>query len=302
MHHSLPRRRPVALGLSALLVISTAGCAPARATGDSSHRPSEPPAISSEFQDLETRFAARLGLYAVDTGTGAEVTWRADERFAYASTIKAMAAAAILDRVGVDGLDRQVQIEVEDLVPDSPATTTRAGKTMTLAELGEAAVTRSDNTAANYLFEALGGPQALDDALSGIGDDVTVVARTEPDLNRTSPGDDRDTTTPRAIATDLREYLLGTALTTDEKGVLADWLTSSQTGDTLVRASLPAEWTIGDKSGKADYATRNDIAVLWPTSGSPIVIAVMSSRDKKNAAFNDRLVAEAAAAAVESLR
>ena len=284
-----PREAPTA--------VPTASSAPAPTTTPSPTATQLPLAL----EELEARYDARLGVHAVDTGTGAVVAWRADERFAYASTIKALAAGALLDLVGVDGLAREVPVRAEDVVTYSPVTETRVGGTMTLAEVAEAAVTRSDNTAGNLLFEALGGPAALDEALAALGDDVTVVARTEPDLNEATPGDERDTTTPQVLAADLREYVLGTTLTDDERAVLTAWLTGTQTGDTLVRALLPADWVVGDKSGTGGFGTRNDVAVVWPTEGAPIVVAVMSDRAERDAEPDDAVVAEAAAAAVAAL-
>lgn len=250
---------------------------------------------------LEERYDARVGVHAVDTGTGAVVAWRDGERFAHASTIKALAAGAVLDLVGVDGLAREVPVEADDLVTFSPVTETRVGGAMTLGELAEAAVTRSDNTAANLLLEVLGGPAALDLALAALGDDVTVVSRTEPDLNEATPGDERDTTTPAALAADLREYVLGATLTEGEREVLRSWLTGSRTGGTLVRAGVPADWVVGDKSGAGGFGTRNDAAVAWPPGRAPVVVVVMSDRADRDAEHDDALVAEAAAAAVAAL-
>ncbi|QIS40456.1 class A beta-lactamase [Clavibacter capsici] len=264
-------------------------------------------AADAAFTALEERFGARLGVHAVDTGTGTEVSWRADERFAYASTIKAPLAAALLDRVGVAGMDRAVPIEAVDILSYAPVTETRVGGTMTLRELAEAAMTRSDNTAANLLLEALGGPAELDAALTALGDDTTVVSRTEPDLNEATPGDDRDTTTPRAAAAYLRAYALGDPgaladpLDSDERALFTGWLTATQTGGTLVRAELPADWTVGDKSGSGAYASRGDIAVIWRPDAAPLVIAVHSSKDQQDADADDALISGAAKAAVEAL-
>ncbi len=246
-------------------------------------------------------------MHAVDTGTGAEVSWRADERFAYASTIKAPLAAALLDRVGIAGMDRAVPIEAADILSYAPVTETRVGGTMTLRELAEAAMTRSDNTAANLLLEALGGPAELDAALTALGDDTTVVSRTEPDLNEAIPGDDRDTTTPRAAAALLRAYALGDPgaiadpLDADERALFTGWLKATQTGATLVRAELPADWTVGDKSGLGEYASRGDVAVIWRPDAAPIVIAVHSSKDQQDADADDALISGAARAAAQAL-
>ncbi|PPF60522.1 class A beta-lactamase, partial [Clavibacter michiganensis] len=264
-------------------------------------------AADAAFTALEGRFGARLGVHAVDTGTGAEVSWRGDERFAYASTIKAPLAAALLDRVGIAGMERAVPIEAADILSYAPVTETRVGGTMTLRELADAAMTRSDNTAANLLLEALGGPAELDAALTALGDDTTVVSRTEPDLNEATPGDDRDTTTPRAAAALLRACALGDPgaiadpLDADERALFTGWLKATQTGATLVRAELPTDWTVGDKSGSGAYASRGDVAVIWRPDAAPIVIAVHSSKDQQDATADDALISGAAKAAVQAL-
>lgn len=303
--HSTHRQGLRVLGLTLPLVLLTAACSgtePDTAPTPATTTSPEESTVAESFEELESRYDARLGVYAVDTGSGEEVTWRDDERFAYTSTIKAIAAGAILDQVGLDGLESEVPIQTGDMVPHAPVTENHIGQTLTLAELTEAAVTVSDNPAANYLFDELGGPAEFDAVLEDLGDDVTEVVRREPDLNEAVPGDDRDTTTPRAISENLREYLFGTTLADEEKSQLRQWMIDSETGDALIRANLPSAWTIGDKSGNGGYASRGNIAAIWPTEGDPIVIAVLSSRDEPDAEHDDRLIAEAAEVAVSELR
>jgi beta-lactamase class A len=254
------------------------------------------------FVALEDEFGARLGVYALDTGSGAEVQWRADERFAFASTYKALAAGAVLDSVGIEGLDEVVEYTAADLVPYSPVTEQRVGEGMTVRDIADAALRYSDNTAGNLLFDALGGPAGFDAALEELGDDVTESVREEPELNTAVPGETRDTSTPEALADDLRAYLLGDALDEDERAVLTDWMVRNTTGDTLIRAGVPDDWTVADKTGSASYGTRNDIAVLWPTDGDPIVLAVLSDRDSADAETDDALIARATEAAIDALR
>jgi beta-lactamase class A len=259
------------------------------------------PDVSGEFAALEARFDARLGVFAVDTGSGATLEHRADERFAYASTIKALAAGALLAQTSAEDLSRSVPIAAADLAPAySLVTETRVGGSMTLAELCDAAVRFSDNSALNLLLRELGGPAGLDAALERVGDTVTEVARDEPGLNSAVPGDPRDTTTPRALAGSLRAYALDAAAPEDREQ-LVDWLRRNTTGDALIRAGVPGDWDVGDKTGTGAYGTRNDVAVLTPPGRAPIVLAVMSSRDEQDADHDDALVAEAARVAVTGL-
>jgi beta-lactamase class A len=240
-------------------------------------------------------------VYAVNTGTGRAVAYRADERFAYASTFKAFAAALVLEDTTPAQLDEPVPVAAADLLANSPVTETRVGTTMTWRELCDAAVRYSDNTAGNLLLRRLGGPAGLDAALADLGDDVTSVDRYEPDLSSAVPGDPRDTSTPRAMAGNLRQLAVGDTLAGDDRSLFVDLLRNNTTGDTVIRAGVPQGWVVGDKTGTASYGGRNDIAVLWPPERDPIVVAVMTSRDRLGADQVDALIADAARVVVGAL-
>ncbi|WP_431901988.1 class A beta-lactamase [Micromonospora chalcea] len=262
----------------------------------------EPVPAPAELAALERRFGARIGVYAVDTGTGRTLAHRADERFAYASTCKALAAGAMLAATSAADRDRVVRYRRADLVAHSPVTERHVETGMKLRDAAEAAVRYSDNTAGNLLFDALGGPAGFARALRDVGDRVTRPVRTEPELNAATPGDERDTSTPRALAGSLRAYTLGEALPPADRDLLLSWMRASTTGSGLVRAGVPAGWQVADKSGTGGYGTRNDIAVVWPPDSAPIVLAVMSSRGSRDAKPDDTLVAQAARATVTALR
>ena len=296
----------VALATAAALLLG--GCTTAQTVPSATPTPvavSPTPAAASaddaEFTALEALFDARLGVYAVDTGTGEEVAFRPDERFAYASTFKALAAAAVLRQSDPADLERVVDYSRDDLITHSPVTELHVDDGMTLGAIAEAAVRFSDNTAGNLLLSELGGPGGFTAALAALGDDATQSVRWEAGLNDGVPGDPRDTTTPRAFATDLREYALGDALSADERSTLVGWMSGNATGDTLVRAGVPEGWVVADKSGSGGYGVRNDIAIVWPPDAAPIVIAVLSTRGSPDATRDDALVARAAAVAVGAL-
>ncbi|WP_330321764.1 class A beta-lactamase [Streptomyces anulatus] len=260
------------------------------------------PDAGRAFAALEKEYAARLGVYAVDTGTGHTVAHRDGERFAYASTFKALAAGAVLRRYGLGGLERVVTYRREDLVDHSPVTEKHVATGMSLGDLCDAAVRFSDNTAGNLLFDAVGGPRKLQAVLAELGDDVTRMERRETELNEWTPGATRDTSTPRALAEDLRAFVLGDALAEPERARLAQWLTANTTGGELIRAGVPKGWAVGDKTGAGStYGTRNDIAVVWPPDAAPLVLAVLSNRRDADADYDNTLIAKATSAAVAAL-
>lgn len=135
-----------------------------------------------------------------------------------------------------------------------------------------------------------------------MGDDVTSPERIEPALNEVNPGETHDTSTPRALAESLQAFTLGDALPKEKRELLIDWMKRNTTGDALIRAGVPKGWEVADKTGAGSYGTRNDIAIIWPSKGDPIVLAVLSSRDEKDAEYNDKLIAEATKEVIQALK
>jgi beta-lactamase class A len=293
--------------LAAAALLPLAGCGekerPSAAASSPSARPSAVPPDLSRFAALERRHGARLGVYAVATRTGAEVAYRADERFAFCSTFKALAAAAVLHGNPIGHLDRRITYTRADVNSISPITKDRVATGMTIRELCDAAIRHSDGTAGNLLMRDVGGPARLTAYLRGLGDAVSRMDDYEPELNRIRPGDPRDTTSPRAIAADLRAIVLGDALEPGRRALVRGWLERSATsvGAERIKAGLPRGWRTASKTGTGDYGRANDIAVVWPPQGAPLVVAVMSDRPGYDTPPRNALIAEATELVVSDL-
>ncbi|MDK4733149.1 class A beta-lactamase [Rhizobium sp. CNPSo 3490] len=233
--------------------------------------------IEHRLAALEKRTGGRLGVSVLDTQTSISFGYRGSEGFPMCSTFKALAAGFVLARVdkGQESLERRVTYGRDKLVDYSPLSEKHAGADgMTITELCEAAVTVSDNTAGNLLLESFGGPPALTDWLRSIGDGTTRLDRTEPTLNEGRKDDPRDTTAPDAMLDTLGNLTLGSVLTGASCDKLIAWLVASTTGKERLRAGLPADWKVGDKTGTGPNGSLGDIAVIWPPDRGPIVAAV----------------------------
>lgn len=293
------------LAICLMAMVALVGCAKETDSSESMSQSTNEESnqtTDNDFAQLEKEFDAKLGVYAIDTGSGKIIDYQADERFAYTSTFKALAAGAVLQQNTMEELNETVTYTEDDLVTYSPITEKHVDTGMTLLEISEAAIRYSDNTAGNLLFNALGGPDGLEKAMREIGDNVINADRTETNLNEAKPGDIRDTSTPKALATSLQAFALDDHLLSESKqNMLLEWLKTNTTGDTLIRAGVPEDWTVGDKSGAGGYGTRNDIGIVWPPNREPIVIAILSSRDTEDAEYNDDLIKQATEITVNAL-
>ncbi len=210
------------------------------------------------------------------------------------STHKALLCGALLSKVdkGELALTDTTQFSQSEVVDYSPVTRNFvAPKSMSWQALCSAAITVSDNTAANVLAKKLGGPAAFTQFLASSGDTVTRLDRAEPALNSAIPGDVRDTPTPLAISHTLQKMALGEMLTPSSRAQLVQWMQADKVADALLRAALPKGWKIGDKTGAGDRGTRSIISLVWPKKGAPRIVAVYITNTQATMAQSNDAIA-----------
>jgi beta-lactamase class A len=247
------------------------------------------------FDVLERRHGGRLGVAALDTGSGKALSYRADERFPMCSTFKLIAVSAVLACAdhGQEWLDRHIAYGPLDLVDPAPVTRVHVREgSLTVEALCAAAIEYSDNTAANLLLRELGGPQAATRFARSLGDQSTRIDRMEPLANTCIPGDPRDTTTPGAMLADLQSLTLRNTLSKPSRARLTTWLSNWQTPFPRIPAGLPVGWRSGNKMGTGSYGTTNDVAILWPPRRAPILVAAYYTGSNAPSTARDAVLAE----------
>ncbi|MER7487823.1 class A beta-lactamase [Streptomyces sp. NPDC126497] len=267
--------------------------------------------LTETLRELEKSYDGRIGAVGIDLGTGRAVGYRADERFPFNSSFKVFACAAVLDRArtGEPGLMDEVvrwkPADMAGLTGNSPETTEYTDTGMTPAQFCRAGITKSDGFAGNMLLEQIGGPRGLTGFFRDTGDRTSRLDRPEPRLTEWAPGETRDTTTPAAAARTFSELTTGDTLHPRDRARLVGWLKASLTGTKRIKAGLPGDWTVGDKTGTggaSNHGTANDLAIAWPPgSDAPVVLSVFTRRNLDGTGHDDTVIASAATALAEAL-
>lgn len=260
--------------------------------------------FAKDIEQIENEYNTKVGIYGINTENGKVYEHNADERFAFASTYKAIASGILLNKVAPSELNKKVEINESEIVANSPVTEQYIGKTMSLKALIKASMLQSDNTANNKIMQELGGVNGLKHELVQLGDDVSEPQRLEPELNYFDPNSKADTTTPRAAAQTLNSILTSNEMNGSNLSLLKQTMIENKTGDTLIKAGMPNSYTVGDKSGQAlTYATRNDLAFIYPKGqDNPIILAIYSKQDQKDAKPNDKVISDSAREVIKYLK
>ena len=301
-----PLRRRVLL-MGAALVPMLGACAapsgPTQAVAPGNGYASPASSAQARWRQLEADAGGRLGVAVYTAKGGSTLHYRADERFAATSTFKALAAAGVLAQATQDKtlLARRIRYRPEDLVRYSPVTERHLADGLTLVELCAAALQYSDNTAGNLLLRQLGGPAGLTRYARSLGDPSFRLDRWETELNTAIPGDARDTCTPGDMARNVHRLLVGDALAPAARAQLVQWMLANTTGNERIRAGVPADWRVADKTGGGDYGSTNDLAVIWPETGAALALAVYFTQPAQDAKARSDVIAEATRIAVRAL-
>ncbi|VVP76000.1 Beta-lactamase [Pseudomonas fluorescens] len=292
----------IAVTLALLIASALGASAPALA------RPTLGEQLGATATQIERRTGGHLGISVMDVASGAQWSYRGDQRFPMASTFKAFTCASLLSQVDRGRLDLSQRIAFTQDELDSYSPVTRdhvGGQGLSLLQLCDAATSMSDNTATNLVLKTVGGPAGLTAFMRSIGDNSTRIDRYEPELSDVPPGDPRDTTTPNAAAKSLQALLLGDVLSDASRQQLETWLVDNKVSAALLRASLPEGWKIADRTGAAEYGSRGIIAVIWPEGShvthGPVVVAAYLSGTRLSLEERDTVLAEVGAALVRDL-
>lgn len=261
--------------------------------------------FAERLSKMEADAGGRLGVCALDPRSGRTLGLREHERFAMCSTFKLLLAAAVLRRADRSQLDleQSVKFGPDDMLSHAPVTSTKLSTgSMSIRELCAAAVEMSDNPAANLLIAQIGGPAGLTADLRSIGDAVTRLDRNELALNTNLPGDERDTTTPHAMAQTWAKLFTGDVLTAKSRQAMTEWVKTSPTGARRIRAGLPKEWLAGDKTGTGTNGAVNDVAIFWPPGRGPVILAIYMSESSRPTAELEPFHARVAGLVAEAVK
>ena len=261
-------------------------------------------ASAKTFEQIEQDNDTIVGVYGVNTANGKHIQHRSDERFAFASTYKAIASGILLQNTATSTLNKKIDIKKDDIVANSPVTEKYVGSQMTLKALIQASMLQSDNTANNKIINEIGGIKGFHEELKQLEDNISNPQRLEPELNLYDPTSTADTTTPKAAAMTLKHILTNEDMSKANRNLLKNVMIHNETGDTLIKAGVSKQAVVGDKSGQGlTYGTRNDLAFIYPKNQKePIVLAMYTKKDGKDAKPNDKVIQMATKTAMEALK
>ena len=246
------------------------------------------PGYRSDFEaQLLSRASAengRIGVAAIDLGSGRNIAVLGDQPFPLASTSKIAIAATFLQGVD-DGRYRlsdlyPLMVPVASAKLSSAVAPVRPGGMVSAHGLIELALTRSDNQATDALLAAVGGPQAVNRwmrmaGLTGvrIDRDIATLVRDDGIFDPATTVDLRDSTTPQAMVRLLSGLHRGEWLSASSRAVIFGAMERCVTGKRRIAGLLPEGARVAHKTGTLSN-TASDVGIITTPDGRTIAVAI----------------------------
>jgi beta-lactamase class A len=309
-----------------LLVIATLGlatCTKSSRTAEiqSSNESQTPTASTSPLDHPEKELAQRLkvicdrangtvGLSVVHIETGKTISINGKSRLPLYSVFKLPLAIAVLKAAEEKrlSLDQKIHVTPGETVAGAPENSAlwRKPVDLTIAELIDVSISRSDNTSTDKLLQLVGGPLAVTERLRSLGfKDLEIHATVgEYVKSRENP----NTGSAEDLANLLVQLQQGKILQPTQRDMLIGFMQNATTGLRRLRGDLPAGTLVADKtgSGEKDEVTRvpkatNDVGIITlPSRRGHLAIAVLLSESRLTDAAQEKLIAELARAAYDA--
>ena len=288
------------LPLNALLPIVLAALAQSSPAPDSASA-----AIVRAAQEAEKASGAVVGVSVLHLESGRHASFRGGERFQMASVFKVPVAIAVFGAVekGTLRLDEEVEIRPSERRKVGPLDDEwKPGMRVTVGRMVDVMLVFSDNTAADKLCALLGGPRAVERDLASRGvagvrislDEKGMGAAMVKDLAAFELGAENGAS-PDAIAALLARLFRGELLSRASTDRILDAMRRCSTGDRRLRAGLPKDTEVFDKTGTVRSCS-NDAGIVRLPDGTHFALAVFV-RGGTVAVARDAAIASVARAA-----
>jgi beta-lactamase class A len=294
---------------------------PSANRGDRDFASRAPAGLEETINELWRTFPGKTGISItrIDGGDWS-VSRRGDEYFPQQSVSKTWVALTLLSQVdsGRVRLSDPVTITGDDLTLWHATVGSRVQASgsvqMTLGELLDLSITRSDNTANDSILRSVGGSDAvrgfirehdlgrirfgpgerlLQSRTAGlewqqrysVGRNFQVARSALPMSIRTAAldrylADPEDGAAPQAITQALAKLARGELLSQSSTRLMIDTMLRVRSGPQRLRAGVPSGWTVAHKTGTgqvlgARSTGYNDIGILTAPDGTRYAVAVM---------------------------
>jgi beta-lactamase class A len=260
--------------------------------------------LSERLSTLSRRAGGEIGVAVIHVETDNSVAIDGTKQLPLYSVFKLPVAIAVLKEVEQNrlSLHQKLRITSAEATPGWRANTNlwRKPVVLTIEQLLELSIVRSDNTSTDKLLNLIGGPAVVTRRMRDLGLENIEIVTSVHELG--SRPEKMNTGSAEDLARLLVKLEKGEVLQPGGFQLLRGFMERTQTGAKRLRGDLPRGTVVADKTGTGDAGVvTNDVGVITlPEGKGHIAIAVLLSGSKLSLEEQEKLIAEIARLAYDS--
>lgn len=268
------------------------------------------PELERRLKTISERAQGTVGLAVIHIESGKTISINGKSQLPLYSVFKLPLAVAVLKDVEENRLrlDQKIHVTPAEIVPGTPGNTALWLKPIdiTIEQLIDFSIARSDNTSSEKLLQLVGGPLKVTERMRSLGlqnlDIHSTVAEYVKRREQPNTGAADD------LARLLVQLHTGKILQPPQQNLLIGFMQRATPGLRRIRRDLPAGTVVANKTGSGEKdsttqtaKTTNDVGIITLPSGrGHLALAVLVSGSKLPDADQEKLIAELARAAYDA--
>ncbi|MBU1630256.1 MAG: class A beta-lactamase-related serine hydrolase [Candidatus Omnitrophica bacterium] len=230
--------------------------------------------LEQTLSEYITSFNGEAGILIKDLQSNWKISFNKDKLFPSASVVKIPILVSCLSAIGDGKLNPDSVIRLRSIDKASGSGVLKnmsTGKEISINELFELMITKSDNTAANILIDRLGF-EYLNSSFKSLGIKNTNLSRKMVDFKARSRGVE-NYTTAEDIALVLEKIYRGEIVNSDISEQCLDLLKQQKINDRIPKY-LPKEAVIAHKTGLERFVC-HDAGIVYTPNGDFVICALV---------------------------
>lgn len=267
--------------------------------------------LKKHFEQIADTIRGTIGISVLHIKKGSSISFNGNEKFPMQSVYKFPIAMVMLHEIdkGNFSLEDSIVISKKEYIPKAGHSPIREtypnGIKLTIKDILEYNVSKSDGTACDVLLRLLGGAKKVEKRIHKLGVKNIAITTTEMVQVAYDTIQYQNWSTPRAMNKLLKVFYNGSYLSEKSQKILLDFMSISNPWfDRRLKGLLPVNTPLVHKTGSArtyNGLTRatNDVGIITLPDNSHIAISVFLSDSYDSQSKRELTIAKVARAAYD---
>ncbi|WP_430401756.1 class A beta-lactamase, subclass A2 [Fluviicola sp.] len=259
--------------------------------------------LKQQLLVVSNRYRATVGIGIIHIESGDTLAINNEGHFPMQSVYKFQLGLAVMNQVdkGKLTLNQKYHVTKKDLLDETWSPLKKeypnGNVDLTVAQLLDYSVSKSDNIACDILFKLVGGTDSVNKYIHQLGINEMEIAATEHEMHADSKVQYTNWSTPMALSRLLEGFFEKKYLSDSSNTFLMNRMIESSNDAGRIKGMLPEATLVAHKTGTSDdpngvFDACNDVGLITLPNGTHLALSVLVNNSHESYDDTRKLIAE----------